>query len=110
MKKTVGIQDFHNAFHSMGRKDNFSYEGRTALFEYLEEEEKMTGREIELDVVALCCDYSEYPSALEAANAYGFEAEEGVEGDDLEEAALDFLRESTEVIEVNGGGVIIQDF
>lgn len=59
MKQTVNFDQFQDAFKNMGRGNQFSREGLRALFEYLEEYESSTGEEIELDVVALCCDYSE---------------------------------------------------
>ena len=59
MKHTVNLQDFRDAFYRMGRKDQFSYEGLEILFNYIEELEQETGKEIELDVIALCCDYAE---------------------------------------------------
>jgi hypothetical protein len=59
MKTTVSRYDFERAFFDAGRKDQFSYEGLTALFEYLEQLEQDTGEELELDVIALCCDYYE---------------------------------------------------
>lgn len=59
MKITVSSYDFERAFVDAGRMDQFSYEGRAVLFAYLDELEQSTGEEIELDVVALCCDYCE---------------------------------------------------
>ena len=59
MKQTVNLHDFRDAFYRMGRKDQFSYEGLEILFNYIEEMEQDTGEEIELDVIALCCDYAE---------------------------------------------------
>jgi hypothetical protein len=59
MKQTINKYDFHRAFEAIGRSNEFSYEGRQALFEYLEQLEDDTGTEMELDVIALCCDYSE---------------------------------------------------
>ena len=59
MKQTVNLHDFHAAFYRMDRKENFSYEGLEILFNYIEELEQDTGEEIELDVIALCCDYAE---------------------------------------------------
>ena len=66
MKQTISVYDFHDAFHAMGRSGNFSYAGRAALFEWLEEAERDVGEEYELDVIALCCDFSEYSSLEEA--------------------------------------------
>ena len=59
MKQTVNFNDFRDAFRAFDRMENFSYEGMQALFDYLEQLEEDTGEEIELDVIALCCDYSE---------------------------------------------------
>ena len=59
IKQTVTESDFRNAFRSI-RPDNFSYEGLTALYEYLNELSEDLGEDIELDVIALCCDYTEY--------------------------------------------------
>lgn len=57
--QTINQSNFHDAFISAGRKDQFSYEGLKALFEHLEEYAESTGEPLELDVIALCCDYSE---------------------------------------------------
>ena len=115
MKTTVSHYDFTEAFKDYGRSDNFSYEGLKALFDYLEDLESDIGEQIELDVVAICCDFSEYDSAREAAEHYGFEAEvdededEEEDEDEIEEQALDYLRDNTTVIEFDDG-VIIQNF
>lgn len=50
--------DFHRAFKAYDRLNNFPT-GLRQLFDYLEEYEESTGEEIELDVIALCCDFSE---------------------------------------------------
>lgn len=70
MKQTINCYQFEQAFITMGRENNFSYVGRKALFDYLEEYEDSTGEEIELDVVALCCEYTEYANVKEFADAY----------------------------------------
>jgi len=53
----------------------WSWEGAVALVEYIEQIEEDTGEEIELDVVALRCEWSEYRSAMEAARVYGWSEE-----------------------------------
>ena len=60
MKQSISKQDFHNAFNAI-RPDNFSYEGLNALFDYFEDYEDSTGEQIELDVIAICCDFMEGP-------------------------------------------------
>lgn len=102
MKSTITCSNFRDHFIAAGRKDQFSYAALGALFEHLEELEYDTGEEIELDVVALCCDYAEHADAVEAAKEYGWEGEDAGE-------ALEWLRDRTTVIEF-GGGIIIGNF
>jgi hypothetical protein len=59
MKETVTLHTFRDAFRTMNRLDNFSYEGLAVLFEDLEQYEEDCGQELELDVIGFCCEYSE---------------------------------------------------
>lgn len=96
---------FVDSFRHAGRETQFSINARRALFEYLESFENDCGFEFELDPIAICCEFAEYPCALEAAKAYGLE----LRGDDDESRALDWLREKTQVVEFEGG-IVIQQF
>lgn len=111
MKKTITESDFTAAFHNMGRGDQFSHAGLLALFGYLKEMEEGTGEEMELDVISLCCEFSEYSSALECIEdcGYDFEPDEDQDEEDREEAALKWLNDRTTVITFDGG-IIIQQF
>ena len=105
MKDTVTFTDFCDRFRDMGRNDSFTYAGKRALFDYLEELEDGCDMEIELDVVGLDCEYSEHDTALEAAIEHGFEKGDDAE-DELEEIALDWLNDRTQLITFNGGVII----
>lgn len=63
MKQSVNLYAFREAFKNCNRSDNFSYEGLEALFEYLEELEQDLDEEFELDVISLCCAYSEWSTS-----------------------------------------------
>tara|TARA_R110000764_G_scaffold40895_1_gene91531 strand:- start:211 stop:516 length:306 start_codon:yes stop_codon:yes gene_type:complete len=65
MKKTINFYDFEKAFVQADRVNQFTYEGKKALFEYLEQYEEDCDIEIELDVIALCCEYAEYANIEE---------------------------------------------
>jgi hypothetical protein len=80
MKQTISANQFVDAFQSL-RPDNFSYEGLQALYNYLEEYEESTGEEMELDVIALCCDFTEWENLKEMQNNYssGYETMEDIE-------------------------------
>jgi len=100
MKQTVTETMFIDAFAAI-RPNQFSYAGLRALFAHLEELETM-GEEMELDVIALCCDFSEYPDALTVAEDMGWEC-------DSEEEAFGRLQSETTVIDFDGG-IIIENF
>ena len=94
---------------------SWSYAGAFAIAEWFEEIEESTGEEINFDVVAIRCDFSEYESALEAVADYhgGIAKWDDYDKDldeaDLEDTCLDYLHENTTVIEFDGG-VIVQAF
>ena len=74
MKETVTVYRFRDAFkQSDTYKNNFSYGGLHALFEYFEQLEDDIGEEIELDVVAICCDYTEYDNLNDFNADYNYQ-------------------------------------
>ena len=97
MKQTVDLNDFRNAFRNYGREENFTYEGLETLYDYLMSYEEDCGEEQELDVIAICCEFAEYDSIEEVLEEYSKE--------DIEE-----LRDYTTVLEMDNGGIIIQQF
>ena len=100
MKQSVNEWEFTDAFKNYfgGQyKTNFSYEGLKALFEYLEEYEDDTGEELELDVIALCCEYMEYDSLKEYNEDYGTEYGE-----------IDDIQDDTTLIKIDDNSFIIQ--
>lgn len=71
MKQDVSSYDFCKAFEDYDRTENFSHEGLVALYEYLISYEEDCDKEIDLDVIALCCEYSEYENLAELQKNYG---------------------------------------
>ena len=96
MIQTVNFNAFHDSFTAI-RPDNFTYSGLRALFDYLEQLEVDMGAAIELDVIAICCDFSQYDSTFDALEEYRLQ--------DREE-----LEDRTLVIECEDGTLIIQNF
>ena len=92
MKTTIDLQDFRDAFHRMNRGDNFSHEGLSILFDYLEQYEQDSGEEMELDVIALCCDYSE-DTFQNIADNYRLDLTECEDEDERAEAVRELLYE-----------------
>jgi hypothetical protein len=111
MKITVDQNEFVRRFLAI-RPEQFSSEALVALFDFIDEQERDLGEEQELDVIAICCDWTEYPSALEAAEAYGFKAKDSEDerADKSEEDALWFLRDETTVLELKSGAVVVLNY
>mgnify|MGYP003110670609 CR=1 FL=1 len=99
MIKTINEYDFIDAFKKMGREENFSRNGLIALYEYLEMLGDDLGQPIELDVIALCCEYAEYDNLEEFQADY----------DDEYETIEDIQNETT-VIMIDDDSFIIQQF
>jgi hypothetical protein len=57
--QTVYFENFIDEFNRADR-NHFSYEGFRALYDYLEQLSEDMGEPVELDVIDLCCTYSEY--------------------------------------------------
>ncbi|MFA5240608.1 MAG: hypothetical protein WC476_13000 [Phycisphaerae bacterium] len=74
MIQRIDKNDFVRAFDDFNRSENFTREAREALYDYLEEIDE----NIELDVIAVCCDYTEYADEDEAREAYGDDWEDYV--------------------------------
>jgi hypothetical protein len=91
------------------RKDQFSHEALCALFEYYDELFEDLGEEIEYDPIAICCEWAEYDSALEAAREYVPEGWQSMTEEDGNESALNYLRDRTQLIELEEG-VLVQHF
>jgi len=64
------FEDYKRVVNSKWKGGNFTYKGLRFLFEYLDNLSEDTGEDIKLDVIALCCDYSEYKDLKEYLNDY----------------------------------------
>jgi len=82
---------FIDTFKSV-RPDNFNYSGLCALYEFLDEIDE----NCQLDVIAICCDFTQYDTIEEALKAYDCE-----DRDELENQTL--------IIDCNDESVIVQN-
>ena len=97
MKTTVDFYDFREAFRNYDREISYTREGLMMLFEYFEQLEGDLGEEIELDVIAMCCDYDENHWEDVAAN-YSIDLEDCEDEDDKIEAVRDYLIDNTTLV------------
>ena len=87
IKETITQSQFIDAFRrSEFRKDSFSYEGLKTLYDYLWDLSEDVG-DIELDVIEIDCDYTEYCSLEEMQKSYDVQS-------------LDDVRDNTTLIEI----------
>jgi hypothetical protein len=79
------------------RPDNFTNEGLSALYDWFIEYEDSVGEPMELDVIAICCEFSEEP-LQDILDNYNLES-------------LEELQDNTLVIaELDNGNVVYQVF
>lgn len=100
MIDTITKYSFLDAFYKMGREDQFSYKGLISLFDYFEMLEEDTDQKIEFDVIAICCEYSEYENLKDFQDNYGDEYE-----------SLEDIENNTTLIKIEDTeGFIVQQF
>jgi len=98
--KTLNENQFINEFGNSGQyANNFSREGLKALYEHLSELENL-----ELDVIAICCDYAEYKNVDELIADYS------INGTSTIYSTLESIKDVTTVLETDCGGYVIQQF
>ncbi len=105
MKQSVYLSDFRTAFHNMDRGEQFSYEGLGVLFDYLEQYEQGTGEEMELDVIALCCEFAE-ETPEDIAASYDIDLSD-VDDDEHGQAVIEWLDDHTSVCGQTSTGSIV---
>ena len=96
---------FRDEFHRCGRGEQFSYEGLGILFDYLDD----MGEDVELDVIALCCDFSE-DTPLSIAEAYGIEIDPNENDDEIMQQVKDFLEVETIMLGSTDTTIVYQQF
>ena len=99
---------FRDQFKQAGRGDQFSYEGLGLLFDYLEEIDP----DYDLDVVALCCEYSE-ATPNDIARDYSIEFSSVNEGDidgELKQVVLYLNAEGAYIGTTEAGTIVYQQF
>ena len=110
MKQSVNFTIFVDAFHKHNRYEQFGYSALRVIFDYLEDFEAIIGEELELDVIAICCDYSVDAWQDIAAN-YSIDVSEYEEEDEKEEHVRNYLQDHTQVLgETDDGQIVYQVF
>lgn len=107
--QTLNVSQFRDAFMQSSRKDQFSYDALTAIFEYLEEFSDSTGEPVELDIVGICCEWSEM-TWKDIALYYGVDLSQCTDDDERIGEVEDFLSQNTQYAEASEGTFVFIQF
>lgn len=108
MKITVTESMFRDAFQRL-RPNNFSYEGLSVLFAYLGEMDREAQEEMELDVIAICCEWSEL-TFEEFHQEYDVEVEDEGDVGELKEAITNYLESQATIAGFTEDSVVFASF
>lgn len=110
MKQSVNFYQFANAFANSDRANQFSRDALSAIFDWIENYEDDTGEETELDIIAICCDWSE-ESPEEIAENYGLDVSTCAGRDEIAESVMDYLQDNTgAAISLDSGNFVYLKF
>lgn len=110
MKLSINnASEFRNQFIAYNR-DNFSCQGYKVLFDYFEEIDS----DMALDVIAICCEYSE-ETVEEIARNYSIDLNDADPEDDnyedqCKEIVRDYLNDHTSLVGETDSGFVYQAF
>jgi hypothetical protein len=114
MKQSINFSQFVDAFHAHDRYDSFGYQALRIIFDYLEDYEEQCDTEVELDVIAICCDYNVNDAATIARDyridLSHLDAEDDDYEEQCEEAVLEYLNYHTTVLGQCADGIVYQCF
>ena len=72
----VSFCEFCDMFYNHDREDQFSYKGREALYNWYSDLSEEQGEDLEVDIVAICCEWTEYNDLEDYNEQNGSEYEE----------------------------------
>lgn len=110
MYQTVNtVSNFRDEFRACRRADQFSYEGLGILFAYFEQYEEDTGEPIELDVIAICCEFSE-DSYENIADQYDIELDAEMDDDYQKQQVIEHLENEGVYVGDSIHGIIYRNY
>lgn len=90
LTQTISFSMFCDAFRDMDRNENFSYQAKRILFDYLDETED----NIEFDVIAICCEF--YENDIETCiQEYSIDVSDAIDEEDKNEIVKEYLQGNT---------------
>ena len=117
--QTVDSSELYHLACKMARGDNFGYKGWRKIGDYLESLSDNLGENIEIDIIAICCEYSMAESTeeffMERQRLHGIDLPTMEEWEELEDdeklgAIEKFLQDRSSVVVCKGDLIIWQAF
>lgn len=109
MQQSITFSQFVDAFRSAGRYDQFGYQALRVLFDYLEQYEQDCDTTVELDVIALCCEYA-VATWEDIADDYRIDLDGCDDDYEKEAAVMDYLNDNTFVCGTFVDGIVYAQF
>lgn len=112
--RTMNVYDFADAFARMDR-DYFSNDGYQYLYDFYDES---SDGNWELDVVAVCCEWTEYDNIDDFLYDYGMYLDDVYDEDELMECTnkekanmlYEFLSDRTLITQLDNGNYLMMTF
>lgn len=106
--QTMSLDQIQDRFVAMGRGDNFSMEALEAIMDMLEEYNEEDY--IDLDVIAICCEFTESP-LRQFIWDYGLEEAASTYDDEIEaDTLLAYAEEHTWAVILDNGNILYANF
>ena len=103
MKKNLNSYEFMHEFIKRNR-DDYSYFGYEALFDYYDAVENY-----DLDVIAICCEVSEFDKK-DILNNYSYLVDEELDKDEQFSDLIKQLEFKTNIVKLDNGSYLVWDF
>jgi len=109
--RRINEANFEEAFARMDR-DCYSHEGYKYLYDFYEEISQAQEKDVELDVVAVCCDWNEYEnfSRLDDDYHYLIDREDGESDKDYQKRLIAELEGKTIFVKLSNGHFLLHVF
>jgi hypothetical protein len=105
MYQTISLSRFREEFARMGRADQFSYDALAFIFDYLED----SASDVALDVIELCCEFSETP-AKEIAKEHDIDLSDCECEQDIIGTVVEYLDSYTHVLGATKRSIVYANF
>ena len=106
--QTINRYDFHRAFNEL-RPGNFSYDALDLLFDFFESIEEGTGEQIELDIITICCEFSE-DSVKSIIENNSMDVAKCTDANELKDVTIAYLEENTFYVGETANSLVYQNF